>query len=650
MKSRTSYVAALLGGLLLAAPLLATGQSLEAGRAAFLPRYAALDAARAEPPFTAEDAEALASYPLTPWLMALRLRNALMGKDPGAAGQVMAFLAEAGEAPHARDLRRSLLKVLAENADWATLVTQYREAQANEESRCLLANARIALNDTPGLATDLAQRWIKADGDLPAACTPAINWLKTQQELTGDLLVQRIRARLLDGDATRARALLPLLQPASARAPLAAWADLLQNRSQGFAALALVQGEAIAPDGLADVFLRHARAQPDQAAAQLPGIIESQQLPQAVADKLTANLALALSWNRDPQALQLFRRVPASVLDDRSHEWRVRAALWGGDWAQAATWLREMPPVLANQQRWRYWTGRSLVASGQRAEGRALLSTLANEFDSFGLFAAWQLGQPYTPNARPAAITPATRAALTQNAALERAHEGYLLGLNSIAALEWRAALNTLPEAAKPALIPEASNWGWYAQAITTATELKVFDDARALFPRPYEDLVIAASAQAGVPEEWVYGVMRRESAFRADAGSSAGALGLLQMLPSTAAITARKNGLPKPSKADLLNPEINVPLGALHLAEVLEKFDGNWLFALCAYNAGPGALKKWYPPRTMDADVWMENIPFNETRAYVQRILMHAAVYQWLATGKPVRADAWLPRIAPRE
>ena len=90
------------------------------------------------------------------------------------------------------------------------------------------------------------------------------------------------------------------------------------------------------------------------------------------------------------------------------------------------------------------------------------------------------------------------------------------------------------------------------------------------------------------------------------------------------------------------------MPLGAAHLREVLDKSDGRWQMALGAYNAGFGAVRRWRPPTTMDADVWIENIPFNETRTYVQRILFHVGVYQWLATGKPVRAKNWLPPVEP--
>ncbi len=645
------YLRAPLSALLIAASLLlppaAAAYDQELARASFASQYQALNGGRAEPALTAEAAEALVDYPLSPWLTALRMRAALAADALGNAPMVRGFLQEAEDAGYARDLRRDLLNHYAKQQDWPSLRAVYREASANDQSRCQFYNARVAGQDVQGLAGDLALLWVKAEGDLPAACDAPLQWLSQQPAWTNALVAERARARLMAGDTTRAKSLIALITEPSMSAPLNAWASLASSRTASFAAMTTGPQAAVDPEGLADQFQRHARADVELAASQLPLIITQQNLGAETADRLTGHVAMILSWSRDPRAYELFRPLSAAALTDLQHEWRVRSALWQGDYSSAARWVAQMPGHLASQQRWRYWQGRSLMLSGQREEAKRILQPLAQEFDSFGLFAAWALGQTYLPPARAPAITPEVRKALATNSALRRAEEAYRAGMSSIASAEWRAALNSLPDDAKPALLAEASRWGWYAQAITTGTELRIFDDVAALYPRPYLDLVSSASQQAGVEESWIYSVMRRESAFRPDARSSADALGLLQLLPSTANLVARRNGLPQPSRADLLNPSRNIPLGALHLAEVRDKYNGNWLFGLAAYNAGPGALRRWFPPRDMEPDVWMENIPFNETRGYLQRILMHVAVYEHQETGKPVQPARWLPRIA---
>ena len=141
---------------------------------------------------------------------------------------------------------------------------------------------------------------------------------------------------------------------------------------------------------------------------------------------------------------------------------------------------------------------------------------------------------------------------------------------------------------------------------------------------------------------------MRQESLFRADAVSSAGARGLLQMLPDTAHRTARAWKRPKPNVEALFDPNVSVVLGAAQLRTLLDRFGGQTVVALAAYNAGPNAAARWMPSQAVEADVWIENIPYNETRTYVQRILWHNLVFNWLKTGEPQKADGWLVSVGP--
>ena len=303
---------------------------------------------------------------------------------------------------------------------------------------------------------------------------------------------------------------------------------------------------------------------------------------------------------------------------------------------------------MAEQPRWRYWNARALEAVGQKGEAFQRFTRLAQENDTYGLLAAWRAGKGWTPINEPKPVTAEQRAALDATPAFVRAQEAWRAQQRSIASLEWADAIAAVPASAQSALVREAASLGWYDQAIVTATRFGIFRDLDVLFPRPYAALVQQAASDSGIPAPWIYSVMRKESAFKADATSSANAIGLLQMLPGTAAMTAKALGQKAPSVEELKDPAINVPLGAAHLREVLDKSDGRWQMALGAYNAGFGAVRRWRPPTTMDADVWIENIPFNETRTYVQRILFHVGVYQWLATGKPVRANNWLPPVEP--
>ncbi|MES2885029.1 MAG: transglycosylase SLT domain-containing protein [Pseudomonadota bacterium] len=616
----------------------AAAEPLDATRAEFAAAYAA------PLPGEGSDSEALRSYPLYPWLAAARLRIAL----PDAGGETAArqFLMDTGDAPHSRDLRRALLTQYAEQANWPAFIAAWRDSASTEMLACLRLDARRNTGDTVTLAQEIADRWLQEDS-LPTACNGSLAWLKTQPLYNEALIERRLRARLLDGDAARARALLSEL-PADRRPRYEAWLRQLANPAAEFATLAEGTAQLLDGEGLTDAWMRWARKSPNEAAALLDAVAAAQKLSAVQKQTLQRNTALALSWNRDVDAVPLFRQVPESLMDEKSYEWRVRAALWAGEWNQALNWLALLPEDLSSQPRWRYWNARALETIGQKEEAKQRYKRLMLENDTYGLLAAWRISRGWKPIDEPQPVTPEQRAALEATPAFVRAREAWQTGFKSIASLEWAATLDAAPASTRTALVREAAAMGWYDQAIVSGTKLGLFRDLEALFPRPHAELVKKAAEDSGIPAAWIYSVMRKESAFKPDATSSAGALGLLQMMPGTAAMTARAAGQPVPPAESLKDPAVNVPLGALHLREVLDKSEGRWQMALAAYNAGYRAVTRWRPPSTMEADVWIENIPFNETRTYVQRILFHVGVYQWLETKKSVRANNWLPPVEP--
>jgi soluble lytic murein transglycosylase len=119
-----------------------------------------------------------------------------------------------------------------------------------------------------------------------------------------------------------------------------------------------------------------------------------------------------------------------------------------------------------------------------------------------------------------------------------------------------------------------------------------------------------------------------------------------MQLLPETARRTARKFDLPVPTRADLLIPAVNIPLGAAFLRSLVDRAAGQVPLAAASYNAGPAAARRWLPAAPMETDIWAENIPFNETRAYVQRVAWHTLVFSWLNDRKPRDVANWLSKI----
>jgi peptidoglycan lytic transglycosylase len=169
---------------------------------------------------------------------------------------------------------------------------------------------------------------------------------------------------------------------------------------------------------------------------------------------------------------------------------------------------------------------------------------------------------------------------------------------------------------------------------------------ARWLYPDPLPALAPLA-AQAGVDPDLLRAVIRKESAFRPDARSAAGAIGLLQLVPPTAARLAALAGLPTDPPPRLLDPETSVALGAHYLALLLDRFHGE-AAALAAYNAGPARAADWARDRAgLPLDEWVEAIPYKETRGYVKAVLAAREAYRRLA-GRPPDLDPARPVEAP--
>ena len=231
-----------------------------------------------------------------------------------------------------------------------------------------------------------------------------------------------------------------------------------------------------------------------------------------------------------------------------------------------------------------------------------------------------------------------------------RSRELLYCGMDSEASAEWRDAFEPLTPDQQRDAVGLASRWGWHHQAIASAARQRLFNDYELLYPRPYDFDVREASRRTGLSREFIYAIIRQESLYRADAGSSAGALGLMQLMPDTARIVARRNKLPVPSRTQLLEPSSNIRLGSAFLADLVDRFEGEMALATAAYNAGPNAARRWLPPGPLDLDVWAENIPYNETRTYVQRVAWHTLVFDWLEQRKPRDVSNWLRSVKPLE
>ncbi len=593
-----------------------------------------------EPP----DSPQLLGYPIYDYLVAARLQRDLgAAPDEQLDRRIDAFLQQHGREPVARSLRHDWLTSLVDRGRWDWFLA--RSADTTDPALlCDRLQGRIATGDTAGLGVQALALWQRPQQQ-PRECERVFSWLRLQGLLSPSAAETRARAALAAGNARLGREAAADV-PAARAAPLLQWAQLLEEPRSVLDALASDPTAPVESEALVAGFRLLSRSDSRAALALLPRLSARPDVTPAQRAQLLRFAALGAAYDHNPAAIVAFAALPREAIDDEAQEWRVRTALWVGDYTTALGWIEQMPANLAGEPRWRYWRARAVEAASGTEVAAPLFDDIAGLRDYYGYLAADRLHHAYSLHARASADDAAAQAALASAPGLIRAHELFECGMADEAALEWAVLLANAQPATRVQAAHLAAGWGWYAQAIATLAQAGEFDDLRLRYPRPYAAEVERASALTRLPDGWILSVMRQESLFRRDAVSHADARGLMQLLPSTAGAVARRWHLPPLRHEDLFDPGVAIALGAAYLREMVDRYDGALGPSLAAYNAGPQAVSRWLPREPMAADVWIENIPFAETRAYVQHVLEHIVAYAWTLDAEPPRFAALLPPV----
>ncbi len=311
----------------------------------------------------------------------------------------------------------------------------------------------------------------------------------------------------------------------------------------------------------------------------------------------------------------------------------ILAALTNKDWPNVASLIQGLAADERAKQRWQYWLGRAqralTTAPDAAAAGENPWDPLANDRQYYGFLAAESLGRKPALNDQSTRPDAEAINAMQQWPPIQRMSELYAVGDRADARREWAMLLPNLGPSERATAAYIIADLGWIDLSIMAANAADLRDDLSLRFPSPFTPVFVKESRAAAVPISFMYGVARQESAFAAAARSSAGALGLMQLMPATAAATARNAGEPIPLTAALFDPAVNVHIASRHLAELLERYDGNRVLVAAAYNAGPHRVDRWLRDRpARPADVWIETIPFPETRDYVKNVMAFAYIY----------------------
>ncbi len=630
------HLCAALLGLLLAL----SGIAQEARDEAFI---AARDAFRLGDRVRLDQAAArIGQHELAVYVDNYRLR---MRMDDGNSEGLRDFLARHEGSHVAERLRADWIRWLGKRAVWNEIEREYPLLLAPEtDVTCLHQQARLARGDRSVL--DEADRLWLTLNEPPESCRPVLEALVAAGRLSVDDIWARIRRQMELNRPSQARATLAYLPndqlPEGKSFELTIAGPLRQLATQSASWYISRPGRELT----AIAIQRLAINDPLAAAAELEK--RQKRLHDSEREWAWGQLALLAARRHLPEALTWYARAGLSPLSDEAAQWKVRAALRVQDWGSVRDTILAMPAELAARPEWIYWLGRAHKAGGRLAEAEALFGRIAGQANFYGNLADEELGRSIMPPPRARALTADELREANGHGGLRRAMAFFRLDMRTEGVREWNWSLRGMNDRQLLAAAELARRNQIWDRAINTADRTKDEHDYSLRFLAPYDEHVRPAARNQTLDDAWVYGLMRQESRFVTNAKSSAGASGLMQLMPATAKWVAKKIGLRDYHHGRVTDTETNVLLGTSYMRLVMENLDNHPVLASAAYNAGPGRAKRWRADRPLEGAIYAETIPFSETRDYVKKVMSNAVYYSTLFTGKPDSLKARLGTITP--
>ncbi|MGV6818818.1 MAG: transglycosylase SLT domain-containing protein [Thiotrichales bacterium] len=573
----------------------------------------------------------LEGYLLYPYLEYRDLSRRL-----GDSSAIKTFLKSNKDTAIATQLRLKWLHKLGAKKQWKTYLSAY-EPVNNTKLQCYYLQAGLQTKKQKAKFIKQAKELWMTGSTLPTPCSPVFNYLYDHNKIKPQEFWQRISLAMEKRNTKLARFLAKKLPPRD-KGLFDQWLRMDKNPEAVLKEARQWPDRAQQRDIIAYGVRRYSRADTVIAWNDWQNSIKERfSFDQETIDKVERSLALRAAWRHLPEADLLLSSLDVSAIDKETREWKIRSALRNGNWHLARENIYALPDEELITNQWQYWSARVHEQLGQTEYAHEIYDRLSRETDYYGFLASEKLGRDYTFNNEPVVNADDAYhvAWLANQPEMQRISELYKLNQTTDAYREWRYTLKRLSVPEKRSAARLAQSWGWHFTAIATTAQAKHFADLDLRFPLIYQPEVMREARRQNLPPSLVYGVMRRESAFRETAVSPAGALGLMQVMPRTARAVGKTIGFKKLSTAQIKDANNNIRLGSTYLRQVLDKYDNNEILATASYNAGPNRVKKWLPENSLPADIWVDTITFDETRAYVKAVLFYSTIFDWKLDNK---------------
>ncbi len=611
--------------------------------------------------------------------------------------EVDGFIRDYGDSVLATRLRQQWIQILADRKDWKTYLQEYRPGQYSAKYDCYYYWAHYQVGSRDEAFAGARKLWLVGKSQ-DNACNPLFGVWTTSNKIDGPLAWERM-ALAMDAGQTQLATHLETYLPASQKPIAREWRevyrdptrlkDLNRYRAWGNQAKPLVK------TGLSRLVRKNANM-----ALQLwPRYEQTFAFNPDEKSVILKELAFVVGANYADNADYWLAQALQHETNASLAPLAVRNSLRKKDWTRVRALLALVEESPTDEAEWRYWAARStenvpalrnttkgpvrtqqrsldlvgqqqafLAALYDRNEFFTLLPdsivqarfgdthplttyrSLADERHYYGFVSAERLGRPLNLRAVTTQVSEEMLRYVAQRPGVQRARELYLLDEIYPSRLEWHHTINRMNEQERGAAAYLAYIWDWNNQAILAAARSSAYDNLDIRFPVIFKDIVMRNARQYDVDPDWVYAVIRQESAFLHNARSPVGAQGMMQIMPATGKLLARQMKIPAPTPRDLATPETNIRMGVFYLSDLLKQFNGNMILATASYNAGPHRAKAWQPKYgAMEGDIWVDTIPFKETREYVKNILAYQAIYRH-HLGIPVSLNQAIASIPPRQ
>lgn len=549
------------------------------------------------------------------------------------AAIIQNFIETYPKSPMATKLLRKKLTDYAEAGNWQAFLKDYNPAMSNTRLKCYYIQALQMTKPESSVSNLIRPIWLSGK-NRPSSCTPAFNLWLSNNSNKNNLIWERFQLSLKVYNFQLANYLITKMNDQQIKKAhdilkLYKTPNLVTNNSY--------LNKQPSAEVISYGIFRLARRNPSNAIKVYQRLSKRYEFNDQQKQRIFQAIALKFAMRKNKQSSTWFRKIVGYDLDPVYQEWLIRSALYHGHWNLVKSAINAMPKAEQEKPRWTYWYARALDKLGNKTTAQEIFIELAQTRSYHGFLASQHLTNKVEVKHEPLTISETSISQVKAIPAFKRAKSLHKLNQTREARSELYYLIKNSNKEQQYIIMKLVSDWGWHAQTLRLSHHAEHKDDLDLRFPLAYYDIVMKNANKRKVDPALIYAIMRQESYFMEKAGSHAGAIGLMQLMPATAHKTSKQYRLKYSGREDLLNGKTNIKFGTAHLNKLHEQFKDHPILIIAAYNAGKRAVYRWMPKgKRVPADIWIETVPFHETRNYIKNVVAGYIVYQFRLGQKP--------------